>query len=145
LTSQRILKEKNFRVWQTILNIYDLYEIENPDPIPNIHYFKRKLKSKIDQQKLSTSPIDTKIITDPSQLNDREFKDWLAIHDPDIHLFLEKSLKLPEDTTHERNVKLANLEKCMSMFNKRYTTISQEDKDREHSPLKEASNFPAIS
>ena len=145
LTSQRILKEKNFRVWQTILNIYDLYEIENPDPIPNIHYFKRKLKSKIDQQKLSTSPIDTKIITDPSQLNDKEFQDWLAIHDPDIHLFLEKSLKLPEDTTHERNVKLANLEKCMSMFNKRYTTISQEDKDREHSPLKEASNFPAIS
>lgn len=93
----------------------------------------------------STSPADTKRITDPSQLNDPEFQDWLKIHDPEVFRILKKALSIPEDSPHNRDLKLATLEKCMSAFNKKYTIITSEDLAREHAPLKEAANFPAIA
>lgn len=45
LASNKVLKEKNFRVWQDILNKYELYEIEHPDPVANEHYFVLKLET----------------------------------------------------------------------------------------------------
>lgn len=39
LTSNRILKEKNFKIRQQLLQHYKLYEIEQPFPIFNIHFF----------------------------------------------------------------------------------------------------------
>ena len=144
LTSQRILKEKNFRVRQTLLQIYDLYEIENPDPIANVHFFKRK-QGVLSQTSVSTSPADTKKITDPSQFNDPEFQERLKIHDPAIYKVLKKALAIPEDSSHNRDLRLAALETCMKTFNDKYTIITSEDVEWENAPLKEASNFPAIS
>lgn len=146
ITSQRILKEKNFRVWQTILQNYDIFEIENPEPIPAIHYFKRKVSDnkKTIKSTLSTSPIDTKHVTDPTQFNDPEFQYWLSTHEPDIYSLLKKAIDIPEDTSHNKDLKLATLEKCMLRFNKKYTPITQEDISWENAPLKEANNFPAI-
>jgi len=147
LTAQRILKEKNFRVRQTLLQNYDIFEIERPDPISNIHYFKRKLidSKKLINSSLSSSPIDTKKITDPTQFNDPEFQNWLSTHEPEIYALLQKAFNISEDTPHNRDLKLATLEKCMMMFNKRYTPVTPEDVSRENAPLKEASNFPAIA
>ena len=147
LTSQRILKEKNFRVWQTILQNYDIFEIDNPDPIPNLHYFKRKIADTTStlRRTLSTSPIETKQITDPTQFNDPEFQHWLATHEPSIYSILQKAFKIPEDSSHNKDLKLATLEKCMSMFNKKYTPLTPEEISRENAPLKEANNFPAIA
>lgn len=144
LTAQRILKEKNFRVRQTLLQIYDLYEIENPDPIANVHFFKRK-NSNLSQTSVSTSPADTKKITDPSQFNDPEFQEWLKIHDPAIYKVLKKALAIPEDSSHNRDLRLAALETCMKTFNDKYTIITSEDVAWENAPLKEAANFPAIN
>lgn len=42
LLTNRIIKEKNFRVWQKIIAHYDLYEQQRPDPIPNLHIFVLK-------------------------------------------------------------------------------------------------------
>jgi len=134
-------------VRQTLLQNYDIFEIERPDPIANIHYFKRKLidSKKLINSSLSSSPIDTKKITDPTQFNDPEFQNWLSTHEPEIYALLQKAFNISEDTPHNRDLKLATLEKCMMMFNKRYTPVTPEDVSRENAPLKEASNFPAIA
>ena len=147
LTSQRILKEKNFRVRQTLLQIYDLYEIENPDPIANVHFFQRKQTTLNvdDLNSVNTAPQYTRKITDPSQLNDPDFQHWLSIHDPEVYHLLKRAFAIPEDSPHNRDLKLATMEKCMSIFNDKYTIMTPEDVSREHAPLKEAANFPAIA
>lgn len=123
--------------------MYDLYEIENPDPIANVHFFKRKQAAP--SLSTSTSPADTRKITDPSQLNDPEFQSRLKIHDPGIFKMLKKALDIPEDSSHNRDLKLAAFETCMKTFNDKYTIITNDDIAREKAPLKEAANFPAIN
>ena len=58
---------------------------------------------------------------------------------------LQKAFKIPEDSSHNRDLKLATMEKCMLLFNKKYTPITPEDISRENAPLKEAKNFTAIN
>ena len=145
LTANRVLKEKNFRVWQTLLKMYDLYEIENPDPIPNVHFFVRKENTTISTD-ASTHPVDIKLITNPDQLNDQRLLDYLEEHEPDIKKMYDQAMSLPKSKDW---MKLAILEKCMNKFNKRYkkAALSLHQKDEwawEHKPLKEAYNYPAI-
>lgn len=167
LTSQRILKEKNFRVWQTLLQIYDLYEVENPDPIPNIHYFKRKndvqRPSLSSSHELSTHPLDTGKITDPAilQLWDERLINFLKDKAPSLYKLYEKAISIPDDASkHNRELKLATFEKIIKKFNELFADPAsridnaaplyslQADRpapdDREHAPLKEAANYPAI-
>ena len=146
LTANRVLKEKNFRVWQTILQKYDLYEIDNPDPIPNVHFFVRKQNENFDINNLSTNPADTGIITDPSQLNNPDFQKRLEVNAPEIHKLYQVACKIPEDSAHNRAMKLSQLEKIMKVFNRDYWGQKERKySNRESSPLKESANFPAIS
>lgn len=58
LLTNKIIKEKNFRVWQTILNTYDLYERERPDPLPNFQFFavKQLSQNQLKQLKNQLTP-----------------------------------------------------------------------------------------
>lgn len=169
LTSQRVLKEKNFRVWQTILQIYDLYEVENPDPIPNVHFFKRKNDVARESlttwatHSLSTHPLDTGKITDPTILQkwDERLISFLKEKAPSLYKLYEKAIAIPDDASkHNKELKLATFEKIIKKFNESFADpASRKDhaaplyslqadrsaSDREHSPLKEAANFPAIA
>lgn len=169
LTSQRILKEKNFRVWQTLLQIYDLYEVENPDPIPNIHFFKRKndvartTTSSLYEQSLSKHPLDTWKITDPTilQTGDERLINFLKDKAPALYKLYQKAIAIPSDSSkHNLDLKLATFEKIIKKFNEQFSDpASRKDNaaplyslqadrptpdDREHQPLREAANFPAI-
>jgi len=174
LTSQRILKEKNFRVWQTILQIYDLYEIENPDPIPNIHFFKHKTnlekrriasnRPKTIHDVISKHPVDTWRITSPEILEAKDEKliEFLKNNARDLYKIYEKASAIPDDAPmHKKDLKLASYERIIKLFNERFSTPGsrldwantdyippEEDVnalDREDAPLREAANYPAIS
>ena len=169
LTSQRILKEKNFRVWQTILQIYDLYEVENPDPIPSIHFFKHKTKQDSNRQAsarsanatLSTHPVDTGRITDPIILHQKDERliKFLKDNAKDLYKMYEKASAIPDDASnYQKDLKLASFERIIKLFNERFEHPGSrldwsaynpdEDTnqlDREDAPLKEAANYPAIS
>lgn len=172
LTSQRILKEKNFRVWQTILNLYDLMEVDNPDPIPNLHFFQRKTQQsrfsseapKPWQTKtLSTHPVDTGRISDPSLLEkwDKRLIDFLEKKAPDLYKLYEKASAIPADATqHKLDLKQKTYERIIKLYNEQFkdpvsridnaaplyslTVDHPEQTDWAHSPLKETNNFPAI-
>jgi hypothetical protein len=75
--------------------MYDLYEIENPDPIPNVHFFVRKENTTISTD-ASTHPVDIKLITNPDQFNDKRLLDYLEEHDPDIKKMYDQAMSLPK-------------------------------------------------
>ena len=152
LAANRILKEKNFRVWQTILNGYDLYEIERPNPYINDQFFVPKLNPITWQEKeiLSSDPIDTKTLTSPEQLKDKRMLLFLKENEPDLFKMVEEALALPRDARDtETKVKRDSIyDSVMNKFNNRYKkrkTAAQKQLSRENAPLKEAYNFPAIA
>ena len=166
LTSQRILKEKNFRVWQTILQNYDIFEIENPDPIPNVHFFRHKTAIQANHphqlDKLSTHPVDTWRISSPELLEKADLRllNFIKENDPTWYKMYQKAAAIPADSSkHNLDLKLATFEKIMKRFNDKFadpvTRIKdaaplysleweREELDWEHSPLRETANFPAI-
>ena len=151
LAANRILKEKNFRVWQTILNTYDLYEIDRPAPYISDQFFAPKLNPVKNPERLkSENPVDTRVIISPDQLKDKQLQLFIKENDPEIFKMLEEALKIPRDTDDKNQ--LAKRDKIydnvMKEFNKRYKgrkAYGEWKLSWENAPLKEAYNFPAIA
>lgn len=144
-------------MWQHLLSLYDIYEIENPDPLPNKHFFIRKLESlnanRKDNPELSNSTTITKFISSPDQLHTKDVQDFLHEYDPEFLLTYNHIMDVytkeskEDDTKKSAELKMKkDLEKLMTKVNKRYAPKASpaSPNDREHKPLKEAFNFPAI-
>lgn len=139
------------------MSLYDIYEIENPDPLPNKHFFIRKLESlnanRKDNPELSNSTTITKFISSPDQLHTKDVQDFLHEYDPEFLLTYNHIMDVytkeskEDDTKKSAELKMKkDLEKLMTKVNKRYAPKASpaSPNDREHKPLKEAFNFPAI-
>ena len=158
LAANRILKEKNFRVWQQLLNTYDLYEIKKPDPFPNIHFFAKKVSPTANWTNI-TPQTHTAFLSNPAELDKPETREKLKkypFHDEllkeyniIIEEYKQKSKSHDVSPTSLLDKKQKKLEKLQAKINKivePYQITNRDDVPmREHLPLKEAYNFPAIS
>ena len=156
LAANRILKEKNFRAWQHILQLYDIYEIKNPDPLPNNHFFVRKQGTYNTNIKSDWVNKMERLIHTPDDFTKPEIKKFFIENDPEIyktytHIMdtYDKDTKSHKawDTIWAASYKRdKDLERLMNKANKRYTTITKPVSDkRELQPLKEALNYTAIA